>query len=92
MPNSEYDALLVLSFGGPEGNDEVLPFLQNVTRGRGIPDERLVEVGKHYYHFDGVSPLNALNREIISNLEAELTRRGAELPVYFGNRNWHPFA
>ncbi|AIT61108.1 ferrochelatase [Corynebacterium doosanense] len=92
MPYNEYDALLVLSFGGPEGNDEVLPFLQNVTRGRGIPDERLVEVGKHYYHFDGVSPLNALNREIISNLEAELTRRGTELPVYFGNRNWHPFA
>lgn len=92
MPNTEYDALLVLSFGGPEGNDEVLPFLKNVTRGRGIPDERLVEVGEHYYHFDGVSPLNQLNREIISHLEKELRGRGCQLPIYFGNRNWHPFA
>lgn len=92
MSISEYDALLVLSFGGPEGNEEVLPFLQNVTRGRGIPDERLVEVGEHYYHFGGVSPLNELNREIIGNLQSELKARGIDLPVYFGNRNWHPFA
>ncbi|AGF72502.1 ferrochelatase [Corynebacterium halotolerans] len=88
----DYDALLVLSFGGPEGVDEVVPFLENVTRGRGIPRERLEEVGEHYYHFDGVSPLNALNREIISHLEKELVSRGIDLPVYFGNRNWHPLA
>lgn len=89
---NEVDALLVLSFGGPEGVDEVRPFLENVTAGRGIPPERLDEVGAHYYHFDGVSPLNALNREIIDNIEAELRARGHEIPVYFGNRNWHPFA
>ena len=87
-----YDALLVLSFGGPEGNEEVVPFLENVTRGRGIPRERLAVVGEHYFHFDGVSPLNGLNREIIGNLESEIADRGLDLPVYFGNRNWHPFA
>ncbi|OFS23192.1 ferrochelatase [Corynebacterium sp. HMSC04H06] len=89
--NPGYDALLVLSFGGPEGNEEVVPFLENVTRGRGIPRERLVKVGEHYFHFDGVSPLNGLNREIIDNVKGELARRGMDLPVYFGNRNWHPF-
>ncbi len=88
----EADALLVLSFGGPEGPDDVLPFLRNVTRGRGIPDERLVEVGEHYAHFDGVSPLNEQNREIISDLQQRLAAHGWDLPVYFGNRNWHPFA
>lgn len=88
----DYDALLVLSFGGPEGNEDVVPFLRNVTAGRGIPDERLEEVGEHYYHFNGVSPLNELNKEIIANIEAELARRGMDLPVYFGNRNWHPLA
>ena len=87
-----FDALLVLSFGGPEGNEEVVPFLENVTRGRGIPRERLEVVGEHYYHFGGVSPLNALNREIIDHLEGELKKCGHNLPVYFGNRNWHPFA
>ncbi|AJK68889.1 ferrochelatase [Corynebacterium marinum] len=86
-----FDALLVLSFGGPEGNEEVVPFLENVTRGRGIPRERLEQVGEHYFHFDGVSPINRLNREIIGNLEKELAARGKDLPVYFGNRNWHPF-
>ncbi|AJE33188.1 ferrochelatase [Corynebacterium humireducens NBRC 106098 = DSM 45392] len=86
-----FDALLVLSFGGPEGDEEVVPFLENVTRGRGIPRERLEKVGEHYFHFGGVSPLNRLNREIIGNLEKELASRGMELPVYFGNRNWHPF-
>ncbi|WKD61220.1 Ferrochelatase [Corynebacterium ciconiae DSM 44920] len=89
---AEADALLVLSFGGPEGPDDVLPFLRNVTRGRGIPDERLVEVGEHYAHFDGVSPLNEQNREIIQDLEQRLAAHGWDLPVYFGNRNWHPFA
>lgn len=92
MALNDYDALLVLSFGGPEGEDEVIPFLENVTRGRGIPRERLAQVGEHYFHFGGVSPINAQNRDLIANIEAELSNRGIDLPVYFGNRNWHPFA
>ena len=92
MALNDYDALLVLSFGGPEGEDEVIPFLENVTRGRGIPRERLAQVGEHYFHFGGVSPINAQNRELIANIETELSRRGIDLPVYFGNRNWRPFA
>ncbi|WP_336083853.1 ferrochelatase [Nocardia sp. SSK8] len=84
------DALLLLSFGGPEGPEDVLPFLENVTRGRGVPPERLAEVAQHYLHFGGVSPINALNREIIAALEADLAAAGLDLPVYFGNRNWHP--
>ena len=92
MSDSQFDALLVLSFGGPEGEDEVIPFLENVTRGRGIPRERLAEVGEHYFNFGGVSPINGQNREIIANLEVAIADRGDELPVYFGNRNWHPFA
>ncbi|MDU0477727.1 ferrochelatase [Staphylococcus chromogenes] len=87
-----FDAILLLSFGGPEGKEDVRPFLENVTAGRGIPPERLDEVGAHYYHFNGVSPLNRLNREIIGNIEHELAARGWNIPVYFGNRNWHPFA
>ena len=86
------DALLVLSFGGPEGQEDVIPFLENVTRGRGIPRERLEEVATHYRHLGGRSPINDLNREIIANVEAELARRGRDLPVYFGNRNWAPMA
>uniref|UniRef100_UPI002456314F ferrochelatase n=1 Tax=Nocardia wallacei TaxID=480035 RepID=UPI002456314F len=86
----EYDALLVLSFGGPERPEDVLPFLENVTRGRGVPPERLAEVAEHYLHFGGVSPINALNRDIIAAVEAEFARAGIELPIYFGNRNWHP--
>ncbi|WP_280386999.1 ferrochelatase [Nocardia wallacei] len=85
-----YDALLVLSFGGPERPEDVMPFLENVTRGRGVPRERLEEVAQHYLHFGGVSPINALNRDIIAAAEAEFARRGIALPVYFGNRNWHP--
>lgn len=88
----EYDALLLLSFGGPEGPDDVRPFLENVTAGRGIPPERLDEVGAHYYHFGGKSPLNDLNREIISHIQRELEEQKIHLPIYFGNRNWHPFA
>ncbi|MEV0683157.1 ferrochelatase [Nocardia sp. NPDC050378] len=84
------DALLLLSFGGPEGPEDVLPFLENVTRGRGVPPERLAEVAEHYLHFGGVSPINALNRQIITALEADLADVGLDLPVYFGNRNWHP--
>ncbi len=86
-----FDALLVLSFGGPEGPDQVMPFLENVTRGRGIPRERLESVAEHYLHFGGVSPINRINRELIAVIEAEIAERGQSLPVYFGNRNWHPF-
>lgn len=89
---ADIDAVLVLSFGGPEGPEQVLPFLENVTRGRGIPRERLEEVAVHYHHFDGVSPLNQLNREIVANIEAELQNQNFPIPVYFGNRNWHPYA
>ncbi|WP_018024019.1 ferrochelatase [Corynebacterium ulceribovis] len=85
-----YDALLLLSFGGPEKSEDIRPFLENVTRGRGIPPERLDEVGEHYYKLGGRSPINDQNREIIRNVEQELVARGLELPVYFGNRNWHP--
>ncbi|HEX3779113.1 MAG TPA: ferrochelatase [Pseudonocardiaceae bacterium] len=84
------DAVLLLSFGGPEGPDDVRPFLENVTRGRGIPPERLDEVAKHYLHFGGVSPINGLNRDLIAAIETELAARGSDLPVYFGNRNWQP--
>ena len=85
-----FDALLFLSFGGPEGPADVRPFLENVTRGRGVPPERLDEVAEHYHHFGGVSPINRLNREIIAALQAELREQGRELPIYWGNRNWHP--
>ena len=86
-----YDAFLLLSFGGPQGPDEVLPFLRNVTAGRGIPDERLAEVAEHYQHFGGVSPITAQNEALLAALTAEFDRRGFGLPTYFGNRNWHPF-
>ncbi|NLT25700.1 MAG: ferrochelatase [Microbacteriaceae bacterium] len=86
-----YDGILLASFGGPEAQDEVIPFLRNVTSGRGIPDERLEEVAVHYRHYGGVSPINAQNRELKAALEAELARRGVELPVYWGNRNWAPY-
>lgn len=86
-----YDGILLASFGGPEGQDDVIPFLRNVTRGRGIPDERLEEVAVHYRHHGGVSPINEQNRELKAALEAELERRGIELPVFWGNRNWAPY-
>jgi protoporphyrin/coproporphyrin ferrochelatase len=85
-----YDAVVLASFGGPEGQDDVIPFLRNVTRGRGIPDERLEEVAHHYRAFGGVSPINAQNRALKAALETELDRRGVDLPVYWGNRNWGP--
>ncbi|GIG68754.1 ferrochelatase [Phytomonospora endophytica] len=86
-----YDALLWLSFGGPEGPEDVLPFLENVTRGRGVPRERLEAVAEHYHHFGGVSPINALNRAAIAAVEARLADEGLDLPVVFGNRNWDPY-
>lgn len=86
-----YDAVLLLAFGGPEGPDDVVPFLENVTRGRGIPRERLVEVGDHYFRFGGVSPINEQCRALRAAVQAELATHGPDLPVYWGNRNWHPF-
>ncbi len=88
--NQPYDAILVVSFGGPEGMDEVMPFLENVLRGRNVPRERMIEVSHHYELFDGVSPINAQNRALIEALEAELAAHGPKLPIYFGNRNWQP--
>ena len=82
--------MLLVAFGGPEGPDDVVPFLENVTRGRGIPRERLEEVGEHYKLFGGVSPVNEHSRQLRAGIEAELRRRGSDLPVYWGNRNWHP--
>lgn len=90
-PTHHYDALLVLSFGGPEGMDDVIPFLENVLRGRNVPRARLKEVAEHYRMFNGVSPLNAQNRALIAALETELKTHHIDLPIYFGNRNWHPF-
>ncbi len=86
-----YDAVLLAGFGGPEGQDEVIPFLRNVTRGRGVPEERLEEVAEHYRAFGGVSPINGQNRQLRAALEAELASRGVELPVLWGNRNWQPY-
>ncbi len=86
-----YDALLLVSFGGPEGPDDVLPFLENVTRGRGIPRERLAEVGEHYHLFGGRSPINDLNRAFLAAIREDLAAAGIDLPVYWGNRNWDPY-
>jgi len=85
------DAFLLLSFGGPQGPDDVMPFLRRVTAGRGVPDERLAAVAEHYLHYGGISPITAQNIALLSAVEAELKVRGVDLPVYFGNRNWHPF-
>lgn len=86
-----YDALLLCSFGGPNEADDVVPFLRNVTRGKNIPEERLKEVGEHYFSFGGKSPINEQNLELLGALRAELDRRGLNLPVIWGNRNWHPY-
>jgi protoporphyrin/coproporphyrin ferrochelatase len=86
-----YDALLLLSFGGPEGPDDVVPFLENVTRGRGIPTERLKEVGQHYFLFGGVSPINDQNRALLDALRKDFAEHGLDLPVHWGNRNWAPY-
>lgn len=88
--NAPYDALLFVSFGGPEKMDDVLPFLENVLRGKPVPRERMLEVSHHYELFDGVSPLNAQNRALIEAVQARFAQDGPNLPIYFGNRNWHP--
>ncbi|MEU8486828.1 ferrochelatase [Streptomyces sp. NPDC048641] len=90
-PFDGYDALLLLSFGGPEGPDDVVPFLENVTRGRGIPKERLKEVGQHYFLFGGISPINEQNRALLDALRKDFADHGLDLPVHWGNRNWAPY-
>jgi protoporphyrin/coproporphyrin ferrochelatase len=88
---SSYDALVLVSFGGPEGPDDVIPFLENVTRGRNIPRARLAAVGEHYYRFGGISPINRQCRELKAAIEADFAAHGLDLPVYWGNRNWEPY-
>ncbi len=91
MTTSNVDAVLILSFGGPEGPNDVMPFLENVLAGKNVPEERKLEVALHYDLFGGVSPINEQNRRLQKALEQELRAHGHALPVYFGNRNWHPF-
>ena len=85
-----YDALLIVSFGGPERREDVIPFLENVLRGKNVPRERMLEVAEHYYHFDGKSPINDHNRALIAALDREFEACGPRMPIYWGNRNWHP--
>ena len=86
----KYDAFLLVSFGGPEKHEDVIPFLENVLRGKNVPRERMLEVAEHYYHFDGVSPINRQCRQLLAALEAEFIGHGLALPLYWGNRNWDP--
>src|SRR3954468_135713 len=88
---TSYDAALLVSFGGPERPEDVMPFLRKVTAGRGIPDERLAEVAEHYHHFGGRSPINDQNRALLAALTGDLRARGHALPVLWGNRNWAPY-
>ncbi|MCO8120821.1 ferrochelatase [Stieleria sp. TO1_6] len=92
MPEQDlpYDSFLLVSFGGPEGPDDVMPFLENVLRGKNVPQERMLEVAEHYQQFGGVSPINEQNRQLITALREEFDRSGVELPIYWGNRNWDP--
>jgi protoporphyrin/coproporphyrin ferrochelatase len=90
VENESYDALLIVSFGGPEGMADVMPFLENVLRGRNVPRERMLQVAHHYEMFDGVSPINEQNRTLIAALKTELAAKAPDLPIYWGNRNWHP--
>lgn len=85
-----YDAILLVSFGGPEGMEDVIPFLENVLRGRNVPRERMLEVAHHYEQFDGISPINEQCRDLIEAMKQELTAHNIDLPIYWGNRNWHP--
>ena len=87
---TDFDALLLVSFGGPEGMEDVIPFLENVLRGRNVPRERMLQVAHHYEMFGGVSPINQQNRDLIAALRKELDAHGPRLPIYWGNRNWHP--
>ncbi len=87
----QYDAVLIVSFGGPEGMDDVIPFMETVLQGKNVPRHRLLEVAHHYEQFGGISPLNAQNRALIAALKPELESNGPNLPIYWGNRNWHPF-
>src|SRR6204780_2214543 len=89
MP-APYDAFLLVSFGGPEKHEDVMPFLENVLRGCNVPRERMLAVAEHYHHFDGRSPINDQNRALIAALKGELASHGLQLPIYWGNRNWHP--
>ncbi len=89
-PNIPYDSFLLVSFGGPEGPDDVMPFLENVLRGKNVPRSRMLEVAEHYDHFGGVSPINEHNRQLLAAIGDEFTAHGIELPVYWGNRNWNP--
>lgn len=91
MSAGSYDALLIMSFGGPDGPQDVMPFLDNVLRGKNVPEERKREVAHHYDQFGGISPINAQNRQLQAALEVELERRGIRLPIHLANRNWHPF-
>ena len=91
LPATQYDAILVLSFGGPEKREDVLPFLENVLRGKPVPRERLLEVAEHYYHFGGISPINEQCRRLIAALRQELDAHEIRLPIYWGNRNWAPY-
>src|SRR5687767_5769060 len=88
---TDFDAILLVSFGGPEGMEDVIPFLENVLRGRNVPRERMLQVAHHYELFGGVSPINQQNLELIAALKQELEQHGPQLPIYWGNRNWHPF-
>ena len=90
MSAGPFDAFLLVSFGGPEGPDDVMPFLQNVTRGKDVPPERLAEVAEHYQHFGGVSPINGHCRELLGAVAADFAMNGLDLPIYWGNRNWKP--
>jgi ferrochelatase len=90
MIQDNFDALLLISFGGPEGPEDVMPFLENVLRGKNVPRERMLEVAEHYNHFGGVSPINEQNRQLLSAIKKELADHNIDLPVYWGNRNWHP--
>src|SRR2546430_788561 len=90
-PDMRYDAFLLVSFGGPEGPDDVMPFLRNVTRGRGVPEARLAEVAEHYLYFGGVSPINAQCRELLDAIGKDFAAHGLDTPLYWGNRNWDPY-
>jgi ferrochelatase len=90
LDSAPYDSILFVSFGGPEGMEDVLPFLENVLRGKNVPHERMLEVAEHYRHFGGISPINEQNRQLIDAVREELDQCGIKLPIYWGNRNWHP--